>query len=171
MAKRPIVLVHGYSDKGASFGRWRKALEAQGYDATTVHLGNYVSLSNEITIKDIAEGFDRALAHSGLLRNNEPYRYALPASTEEKLRRLRVLATGERRKTGPRPGQPAVEPLAPGVRSKNLKGLPAVYAGEGLPPLTEPNPGEIRMLEQTGMAEFAASVLSSRRVVRNKAKP
>ena len=72
MAKRPIVLVHGYSDKGESFARWRHALEAQGYDATTVHLGSYVSLSNELTIKDIAEGFDRALANSGLLRN-EPF--------------------------------------------------------------------------------------------------
>jgi hypothetical protein len=28
MAKRPIVLVHGYSDKGESFGRWRAALQA-----------------------------------------------------------------------------------------------------------------------------------------------
>src|SRR5690606_15097504 len=39
-------------------------LEGAGYDATTIHLGNYVSLSNEITIKDIAEGFDRALRAS-----------------------------------------------------------------------------------------------------------
>ena len=73
MAKRPIVLVHGYSDKGASFGRWRAALQAQGYDAATIHLGSYVSLSNEISIKDIAEGFDRALANTGLLRNDEPF--------------------------------------------------------------------------------------------------
>jgi hypothetical protein len=28
----------------------------------TIHVGDYVTLSNEITIKDIAEGFDRALA-------------------------------------------------------------------------------------------------------------
>jgi hypothetical protein len=64
MPKHPIVLVHGYSDKGQSFERWCQRLEAAGYDATTIHLGNYVSLSNEITIKDIAEGFDRALSES-----------------------------------------------------------------------------------------------------------
>jgi hypothetical protein len=70
--KRPIVLVHGYSDKGPSFQAWRDKLAAQGYDATTIHLGNYVSLSNEITIKDIAEGFDRALRLS-TLSNDEPF--------------------------------------------------------------------------------------------------
>lgn len=72
MAKRPIVLVHGYSDRGDSFRRWREILEAAGYDATTIHVGNYVSLSNEVTIKDIAEGFDRALAVSKL-KEGEPF--------------------------------------------------------------------------------------------------
>ena len=38
-----------------------------------------------------------------MLRNNEPYRYAQPKSTETKLQRLRVAATG-RRKPGPRKG-------------------------------------------------------------------
>ena len=61
MPSRPIVLVHGYSDNGESFEAWRQALTRRGYDATTLHLGNYVSLSNEITIKDIAEAFERAL--------------------------------------------------------------------------------------------------------------
>lgn len=72
MPKRPIVLVHGYSDKGTSFKRWCDLLTAQGYDATTIRLGNYVSLSNEITIKDIAEGFGRALRVSRL-EDTEPF--------------------------------------------------------------------------------------------------
>src|SRR5690606_39978494 len=66
MPDRPIVLVHGYSDEGASFNTWQDALRRRGYDATTIHLGNYVSLSNEITIKDIAEGFERAVQNSAL---------------------------------------------------------------------------------------------------------
>lgn len=61
MAKRPIVLVHGYSDRGESFKPWRDLLSAHGFQAETIQIGNYVSLSNEVTIKDIAEGFDRAL--------------------------------------------------------------------------------------------------------------
>ncbi len=69
----PIVLVHGYSDKGASFQRWREVLQANGYTPTTIHLANYVSLSNEITIKDIAEGFDRALRERAGLSAQEPF--------------------------------------------------------------------------------------------------
>lgn len=72
MPRRPIILVHGYSDKGESFQRWNEELTQHGYDATTVHLGNYVSLSNEITIKDIAEGFDRALRESSL-KDGQPF--------------------------------------------------------------------------------------------------
>lgn len=72
MAKRPIVLVHGYSDKGPSFRRWSDVLTARGFDATTIHLGSYVSLSNEISVKDIAEGFDRALRESPL-HDGQPF--------------------------------------------------------------------------------------------------
>jgi Lipase (class 2) len=69
---RPIVLVHGYSDKGESFKKWCETLERAGYDTTLVHLGNYVSLSNEISVKDIAEGFDRALKESSL-KSGQPF--------------------------------------------------------------------------------------------------
>jgi hypothetical protein len=69
---RPIVLVHGYSDKGESFKKWCETLERAGYDTTSVHLGNYVSLSNEISVKDIAEGFDRALRDSSL-KDGQPF--------------------------------------------------------------------------------------------------
>ncbi len=72
MPKRPIVLVHGYSDQGPSFRRWSDVLTARGFDATTIHLGSYVSLSNEISVKDIAEGFDRALRESPL-RDGQPF--------------------------------------------------------------------------------------------------
>jgi hypothetical protein len=72
MAKRPIVLVHGYSDEGDSLTQWRQILQTAGYEATSIHVGNYVSLSNEITIKDIAEGFDRALKVSSL-KDDEPF--------------------------------------------------------------------------------------------------
>jgi len=61
MADRPLVLVHGYSDTYRGFEEWRQILEAWGRGADTMHIGNYVSLSNEVTIKDVAEGFDRAL--------------------------------------------------------------------------------------------------------------
>ena len=58
---RPILLVHGYSASGLDFEPLCKRLEADGIDAVDINVANYVSLNNEITIKDIAEGFDRAL--------------------------------------------------------------------------------------------------------------
>ncbi len=61
MPRRPIVLLHGYSASAESLGRWHELLVAQGYAAPEIHLSGYISLSNEITIKDLAEGFDRAL--------------------------------------------------------------------------------------------------------------
>lgn len=74
MAKRNhVVLVHGYSDSGASFDRWREALFQRGYNVTEIHTCSYESLSNEITIKDIAEGFDRALRIRAGLKDNEPF--------------------------------------------------------------------------------------------------
>ncbi len=73
MADLPVVLVHGYSDKGEGFSHWRQTLQARGRDATTIHIGNYISLSNEVSIKDIAEGFDRALHERAGLKAGEPF--------------------------------------------------------------------------------------------------
>ena len=70
---RPIVLVHGYSDRGESFDPWRGRLEADGRPTSTINVGNYVSLSNEITLKDIAEGFDRALRQQAGLAEGEAF--------------------------------------------------------------------------------------------------
>jgi len=58
---RPIVLIHGYSAEGLDFKRICEELEARKIPAIDINVANYVSLNNEITIKDIAEGLDRAL--------------------------------------------------------------------------------------------------------------
>jgi pimeloyl-ACP methyl ester carboxylesterase len=73
MGRLPIVLLHGYSANERDVRPWREVLEGAGYDPRTIHLGDYVSLSNEITIKDIAEGFDRALREEVGLANDEPF--------------------------------------------------------------------------------------------------
>lgn len=74
MARRPIVLLHGYSSSADSLRTWRDVLvRDHGYAATEIHLGGYVSLSNEITIKDLAEGFDRALRVQAGLKDGEEF--------------------------------------------------------------------------------------------------
>ena len=72
MSKRPIVLVHGYSDSAAGFDAWREIIKGWDRPVRDIYVGNYVSLTNEVTIKDLAEGFDRALAReAGLAANVE----------------------------------------------------------------------------------------------------
>jgi hypothetical protein len=55
------LLVHGYSASGTEFLAWKDALVARGIATATIEIGNYISLNNEITIKDLGEAFDRAL--------------------------------------------------------------------------------------------------------------
>ncbi len=57
---RPLLLLHGYSAQGLDFGPLCKALQQRGVNPIDLNVGNYISLNNEITIKDIAEGLDRA---------------------------------------------------------------------------------------------------------------
>ncbi|MGB6869445.1 MAG: hypothetical protein WBD93_07550 [Acidobacteriaceae bacterium] len=60
---RPVVLIHGYSDKRQSFEGWRQALIALGAQPLMVNVCTYISLNNEVTITDIGEALDRALEY------------------------------------------------------------------------------------------------------------
>jgi hypothetical protein len=73
MKQRPIVLVHGYSDKGESFKRWCSELEKTGYSMTELNVCSYESLTNEITIKDVGEAFDRALKLQANIQPDKPF--------------------------------------------------------------------------------------------------
>src|ERR1700739_251523 len=66
---RDGVPIHGYSDRGASFRTWRDKLRGDAsHDTKTIGIGNYQSLTDEVTIKDLADGLDRALG--GRFRND-----------------------------------------------------------------------------------------------------
>lgn len=73
MAKRPLVLIHGYSASGSSFESWKRVLLKQGYSEQNLHVCTYKSLTNEVTIKDIAEALDRALRIQTGLDGNEEF--------------------------------------------------------------------------------------------------
>jgi hypothetical protein len=70
---RPIILIHGYSADGLDFTPICKRLTEAGILPIDLNIGNYVSLNNEITIKDIAEGFDRALRNNDKLNQGQPF--------------------------------------------------------------------------------------------------
>jgi hypothetical protein len=66
MSPRPLILIHGYSADYKAFHPLRDALAnhpemvARGVDVNCIDICSYISLNNEITIKDIAEGLGRA---------------------------------------------------------------------------------------------------------------
>lgn len=73
MASHPVLLIHGYSDTGASFRPWRDRLTRAGFDARTIRVATWQSLVNELSIADVAEGFTRALAVEAGLERDEPF--------------------------------------------------------------------------------------------------
>lgn len=71
---RPVVLVHGYSDSHKGFDTWRSLLtDRASTPVFDVRVGSYESLTNEISIKDIAEAFDRALRQQAGLSADEEF--------------------------------------------------------------------------------------------------
>ena len=70
MSKLLLVFVHGWSvTSTATYGELPARLKAEaakaggpGIDIAHVHLGQYVSFRDEVTVADIARGFDQAIA-------------------------------------------------------------------------------------------------------------
>src|ERR1700720_3334047 len=78
---RPLVLIHGYSAEGTAFDPLHEALQKKGVNVTDIDICTYVSLNNEITIKDIAEGLDRAFRNRQVLRDEDQEFDAIVHST------------------------------------------------------------------------------------------
>lgn len=103
-----------------------------------------------------------------MLSRNEPYRYALPRSTESKLQKLRVAATGKRRRRGSLKGSKRSETYGTGRRTRYIPSLDEVYAKESLPPVPKASPGETRMMREAGVEEIVEQLNRSQRILRNK---
>jgi transposase len=104
-----------------------------------------------------------------MLTRNEPYRYAVPRTTEAKYSRLRIRATANRRKGGNPKGQPRPAAYGSGQSSRAIPSLDRIYAAEQIPPLGPQAPGELKMLESYGLSEYADKLRKSHRIPRNLA--
>lgn len=96
-----------------------------------------------------------------MLTANEPYRYAQPLPTQNKLARLRVRVTGKKRVGGTKKGQLRSERYGTGQGVRRVAALPEVYQDEGLPAATPPGQlpaGEQRMLTQSQLRAFVESL-------------
>jgi len=93
-----------------------------------------------------------------MLQDNQPYWYALPRPTETELARLRVQATGQKRKPGTPKGHKATRNSPDGGRTRTIKALPQLYQTEGLPRIQAPKPAEQRAIAAIGLAEFVSAL-------------
>ena len=142
---------HGpITKRGNCHARWMLIQAAQHLDKHPGPLGHFFRKLMKKKTRNVAVvAGARKLAWIGwmMLKSNEPYRYAIPKSTETKLAKLRVKATGQRRQGGAGKGVKALAKLPGG--SRTVKSLAQVLASEGLP---EPRPlssGEQRTVAAT----------------------
>jgi transposase len=101
-----------------------------------------------------------------MLKNNEPYRYAVPRSTDEKLAAVRVRATGTKRKSGVPKGTPRAQKPDEG-KSRTIPSLDEVYVRQGLPARKPRADGEKRMIRESGTEQYVSS-LDKKKVIPKK---
>lgn len=156
---------HGRITKqGNSHARWLLIQAAQHLDSHPGPLGHFfrrLAKKKNRNVAVVAAARKMALIAFYMLKNNEPYRYALPDCSKTKLARLRVRATGKRRRGGTPKGTPRPASYGSGKSTRRVPGLAEVYHGEQLPPPTPPDrlaPGELRHLKATATLAYVQQI-------------
>jgi transposase len=161
---------HGpITKRGNSQARWMLIEAAQHLDKHPGPLGHFFRRLMKKKTRNVAVvAAARKLAMIGwlMLKNNEPYRYAIPRSTETKLSRLRVKATGQRRKGGTPRGTKCAAKLPGG--SRTIKPLAAVCQSEELPAPRELSAGERRTIRRADCDAFVVKIAATQIVPRRQ---
>jgi len=162
---------HGpITKRGNSQARWMLIEAAQHLDRHPGPLGHFfrrLAKKKNRNVAVVAGARKLAMIGWQMLVTGEPYRYAIPRTTETKLARLRVKATGRRRRSGSPKGTKsmATRPGQPGG-SRRIRALDEVYRSEGLPSPKPLSPGERRTVQQTDSKAFVAEIAAPRVVPR-----
>jgi hypothetical protein len=102
----------------------------------------------------VAVAHKLALLAWHLLKTGEPYRYALPRATQDKLAKLRTAATGQKRRGGVGKGVDPRKTRASGQKGIMQRSLPEVYVNEQIPAATPAPAGEQRHIAELKLEEF-----------------
>ncbi len=153
---------HGpITKQGNSHARWLLVQAAQHLDRHPAPLGvafrRFAKRKNR-NIAVVACARKMAVIAYHMLKNREPYRYAVPATTQTKLAKLRVRATGKKRRKGTAPGTPRSPRYGTGESVRTIPSLQQIYQTEALPvptPVENLPPGERRHLANTKTLEHA----------------
>ncbi|HEX2715233.1 MAG TPA: IS110 family transposase [Candidatus Acidoferrales bacterium] len=158
---------HGpITKQGNAHARWLLVQAAQ-------HLGQYRGPLGQ-TMRRIVQRKNRKVAVVAcarklavlvwhVLSSGEPFRYAPAKSLQAKFSRLRVRATGRRRRGGVPKGTARSAQYGHG-RTRALPSLPQVLADNGLPQIAPLAKGERRMLEGKKLDTFYQELQLPRRV-------
>jgi transposase len=163
---------HGpITKRGNSQARWMLIEAAQHLDRNPGPLGHFfrrLAKKKNRNLAVVAAARKLALIGWRMLVSGEPYRYAIPRSTESKLLRLRVRATGQRRRGGVPKGSKATAKLPGG--SRTIRSLGDVCRSEGLPSPQPLSPGEQRTIRAAECAEFVAQIAAAQLVPRRSSQ-
>jgi len=162
---------HGpITKRGNSQARWMLIEAAQHLGKHPGPLGHFfrrLAKKKNRNVAVVAAARKLAVIGWHILTTGEPYRYAIPRSTETKLSRLRVKATGRRRQGGVPKGQKATARLPGG--SRTIRALSEVCKNQGLPTPGALAPGELRTVAAAGCESFVARIAAPQVVPRRKA--
>jgi transposase len=163
---------HGpITKRGNSHARWMLIEAAQHLDKHPGPLGVFfrrLLKKKNRNVAVVAAARKLAAIAWWMLTRNEPYRYAIPKSTETKLAKLRVMVTGKRRKAGGSKGAKRQTLLPAG--SRRVRSLAGVCASEGLPEPRSLSAGERRTVAAAGCETFVAQIAAVQVVPRRPAK-
>ncbi|MGA2095444.1 MAG: IS110 family transposase [Candidatus Acidiferrum sp.] len=165
---------HGpITKQGNAHARWLLVQAAQ-------HLGQYRGPLGQ-TMRKIVKRKNRNVAVVAcarklavllwhVLSSGEPFRYAQPKTLQAKFSRLRIRATGRRRRGGVAKGTPRSPQYGHG-RTRALPSLPQVLVENGLPKIAPLAKGERVMLERKRLDTFYRELQTTSRVQANTLTP
>jgi transposase len=163
---------HGpITKRGNSHARWLLVQAAQHLDKHPGPLGVFfrkLTKKKNRNVAVVATARKLVVIAYQMLRNNEPYRYALPRSTQEKLAALRRAAGTKRSRRGPGKGTKRPAGYGSGIRTHAIPSLAQIYQAEDVPAPKPLSTGERRMLAETETIRFAESLHNSHREPRTK---
>jgi transposase len=165
---------HGHITKqGRSSTRWMLIQAAQAVRAHPGPLGYFFRRLKQRKCHNVAVV---AVAHKlvllawHLLTTGEPYRYALPRATADKLARLRIAATGEKRRGGAAQANSSRKARPSGQKGQTQRSLPEVYINEQIPAATPAPPGERRHVAELKLEAFVQDLQQSHVIPRRSRK-
>jgi len=170
---------HGpITKRGRSHARWLVIQAAQHLDRHPGPLGAFfrrLAKKKGRNIAVVAVARKLAVIAWQMLRHREPYRYAVPRTTETKLARLRVRATGQKRRGGIAKGSPRPASYGSGQPSKGIPSLAQLCHREQLPEplaLEQLPEGERRLLDRDPeVGAFVQSLQVEQRIPRSAPAP